>query len=572
MYRYLIEGSVIPFQQNVHRAGSLLARIYSLKFSGYLGINDTVAIIKCSIQVYEYNMNKKTQKKRWFSVFHPEKFHLILYYSITSFVVIGIVCIVVGEVFSRIEKSDLIERSEKYAGYIVNHINIEMCDESLGLAVDKSESVGLGSNQVQFKNLEKVVKSNIYGFNLNKVYIYDMSGQIVYSSIPEQVGYVVERGKNSHLDSALDGVPTSELQESGILDSKDVFVENSLLESYYPVYEYNGGVVSREKQTGVIEIYQNMNELDIQIARAHKKAVIITGSSMGLMFLILLLIIMKASNVIRLKTDQLVEARDNLEGNVVERTQEIKQTYERLQEAQKRLSRSEKLAGIGTLAAGVAHEINNPLASVASCAEGLMNRMDSVDFKSKDDEEVFPDYLKTIYDEAYRCKAIITKLLDFSGRQAPVFGQVDMNALVANVVKLIGRQIELKELSIELNYSPVSITIHGDVNQLQQVFLNMILNAIDATVDGGKIKITTIGVDNYAQIIFEDTGCGIAPDNLDKVFEPFFTTKSPGKGTGLGLSICYGIIEEHKGKFSVSSNGRGKGSAFTISLPIYEKI
>ena len=321
----------------------------------------------------------------------------------------------------------------------------------------------------------------------------------------------------------------------------------------------------------ILTFIQNMNELDIQIARAHKKAVIITGSSMGLMFLILLLIIMKASNLIRLKTDQLVEARDNLEENVVERTQEIKQTYERLQEAQKRLSRSEKLAGIGTLAAGVAHEINNPLASVASCAEGLMNRMDSVDFKSKDDEEVFPDYLKTIYDEAYRCKAIISKLLDFSGRQAPVFGQVDMNALVANVVKLIGRQIELKELSIELNYSPVSITIHGDDNQLQQVFLNMILNAIDATVDGGKIKITTIGVDNYAQIIFEDTGCGIAPDNLDKVFEPFFTTKSPGKGTGLGLSICYGIIEEHKGKFSVSSNGRGKGSAFTISLPIYEK-
>jgi len=97
------------------------------------------------------------------------------------------------------------------------------------------------------------------------------------------------------------------------------------------------------------------------------------------------------------------------------------------------------------------------------------------------------------------------------------------------------------------------------------------LNAIDATADGGKIKITTTGVDDYAQIIFEDTGCGIVPEDLDKIFEPFFTTKSPGKGTGLGLSICYGIIEEHKGKISVSSNGIGKGTAFTISLPIYEK-
>jgi two-component system NtrC family sensor kinase len=495
----------------------------------------------------------------------------MLYYSITSFIVIGIVSFVVGEVFSRIEKSDLIERSEKYAGYIVNHINLEMYEEFFIPAMSKHGFIDLDNNLDQFNSLDKVIKGNIYGFNLKKVYLFDMNGQIIYSNISEHIGYVLERGENLQLDSALNGAPASALQETGMKDSKGVLVDESMLESYYPVYEYNGGVVNREKQTGVMEIYQNMKELDIQIASAHKKAVIITGSSMGLLFLILLLIIKKASNVIRLKTDQLVEARDNLEENVVERTQEIKQTYERLQETQKRLSRSEKLAGIGTLAAGVAHEINNPLASVASCAEGLMNRMDSVDFKSKDDEEVFPDYLKTIYDETYRCKAIISKLLDFSRRQVPVFGEVDMNALIANVVKLIGRQKELKKLSIELNYSPVSVAIYGDVNQLQQVFLNMILNAIDATADGGEIKITTTGVDNYAQIIFEDTGCGIAPEDLDKVFEPFFTTKSPGKGTGLGLSICYGIIEEHKGKISVNSNGIGKSTAFTIALPIYEK-
>ena len=492
----------------------------------------------------------------------------MLYYSITSFVVIGIVSFVVGEVFSRIEKNDLIERSEKYAGYIVNHINLEMYEAFYVPSMDKYGYIDLENNKEQFNSLDKIIKSNIYGFNLKKIYLFDMNGQIVYSNISEHVGYILERGENLQLDSAIKSVPASALQEPGMKDSKGVLVEVSLLESYYPVYEYNKGVVNREKQTGVMEIYQNMEELDIQIARAHKKAVIITGSSMGLLFLILLLVIKKASNVIRLKTDQLVEARDNLEEKVVERTQEIKQTYERLQETQRRLSRSEKLAGIGTLAAGVAHEINNPLASVASCAEGLMNRMDDVDFKSKDDEEVFPDYLKTIYDETYRCKAIISKLLDFSRRQVPVFGEVDMNALVANVVKLLGRQKELEKLSIELNYSPESVTIYGDVNQLQQVLLNMILNAIDATADGGRIKITTIGVDKYAQIIFEDTGCGIAPADLDKIFEPFFTTKSPGKGTGLGLSICYGIIEEHKGKIAVNSNGIGKGSSFTISLPV----
>ncbi|GAX63064.1 signal transduction histidine kinase [Candidatus Scalindua japonica] len=492
----------------------------------------------------------------------------MLYYSTTSFIVIGIVCFVVGEFFSRIEKNDLIERSEKYAGYIVDHINLEMYEEFFAPTMSKYGYVDLENNRDQFNSLDKVIKSNIYGFNLKKLYLFDRNGQIVYSNIPEHIGYVLEMGDNLQLDSAIRGISASALQEPGMKDSKGVIVDKLLLESYYPVYEYNKGIVNREKQTGVMEIYQNMEELDIQISSAHQKAVLITGASMGLLFLILLLIIKKASNVIQLKTDQLVEARDNLEEKVDARTHEIKQTFEKLQETQKRLGRSEKLAGIGTLAAGVAHEINNPLASVASCAEGLMDRIDNVDFKTKDDEEVFPDYLKTIYDETYRCKAIISKLLDFSRRQVPVFDKVNVNVLVANVVKLIGRQKEREKISVELNYSPEPTIIYGDINQLQQVFLNMILNAFDATADGGKIKITTTRIDNYAKIIFEDAGCGIAPENLDKIFEPFFSTKSTGKGTGLGLSICYGIIEEHKGKISVSSNGVGKGTVFTISLPV----
>ncbi len=516
-------------------------------------------------------MSNKHKNKRWFSIFHPEKFHLMLYYSITSFIVIGIVSFLVGEIFSRIEKNDLIERSENYAGYIVDNINHAMYEDFFNPTINKDGYIDLDNNQDQFDRLDKVIKSNIYGLNLKKVYLFDLNGQIIYSNIAEHVGYVLERGRNMQLDAAIRGVPASALQDPGMKDSKGVNVEDSLLESYYPVYEYSNGAINREKQVGVLEIYQNMNDLDIQITKAHRKAVAITGSSMGLMFLILLMIIKKASSVIRLKTDQLVEARDHLEEKVGERTQEIKQTYERLQETQKRLSRSEKLAGIGTLAAGVAHEINNPLASVAGCAEGLINRMDNVDFKSKDDEDVFPDYLKTICDETYRCKSIISKLLDFSRRQVPVFGKVDINGLLSDIVKLAGRQKELNNLSIELNYSSKPIIIYGDTNQLKQVFLNMILNAIDAIKDGGQIRISTCRSEDDAQIKFENSGCGIASENLDKIFEPFFSTKSPGKGTGLGLSICYGIIEEHKGKILVSSDGVGKGAIFTIILPVDTK-
>ena len=538
-------------------------------------------------------MNNKHQHKRRFSIFHPEEFHLMLYYSITSFIVIGIVCFAVGGVFSRTAKNDLIERSENYAEYIVTNINHAMYEEVFNSTTNKYEYIDIENNQDQFNELDKIIKSSIYGLNLRKIYLFDMNGQIIYSNISEHRGKVLKKGKNVQLDSALKGTSVSLLQDPVIKDSKGVQTEESLLESYYPIYEYNKGILNKEKQVGVLEIYQNMKDLNTQIAMAHKKAVVITGSSMGLLFLILLMIIKRASGVIRLKTGQLVEARDHLEEKVGERTQEIKQTYESLQKTQKRLSRSEKLAGIGTLAAGIAHEINNPLASVASCAEGLMDRVDNVDFKSKDDKEVFSDYLKTVCDETYRCKAITSKLLDFSRKQVPVFSEVNENALVphyrvippsplvfdevnvntlvANVVKLICRQKELEKLRIELNYDPEPVITYGDANQLQQVFLNMILNAIDATAGGEKIEITTIRVDNFVQIIIEDTGCGIAPENLDRIFEPFFSTKSPGKGTGLGLSICYGIIEEHKGKILASSNGIGKGTKFTISLPMFNE-
>ncbi len=236
-------------------------------------------------------MSNNYQNKRWFSIFHPEKFHLMLYYSITSFIVIGIVSFLVGEIFSRMEKNDLIERSEKYAGYIVGHINHEMYEDFFTPTIDKYGYVDLENNQDQFNSLDKVIKSNIYGFNLKKIYLFDMNGQIIYSNISKHVGYVLERGKNMQLDSAIKGVPASALQYPGMQDSKGVNVEKSLLESYYPVYEFSEGAINREKQVGVLEIYQNMKDLDIQITKAHRKAVIITGSSMGLMFLILLMII-----------------------------------------------------------------------------------------------------------------------------------------------------------------------------------------------------------------------------------------------------------------------------------------
>lgn len=516
-------------------------------------------------------MNIKSNKK-WFSIFHPEKFKLLLYYSITSFIVISIVSFVVGEIFSRMERNALIERSEKYAGYIVSNINHALYEKFFIPSIKDYGQVDKENDHEQLEKLGNIIKSNIYGLNIKKIYLFDMDGQVIYSNIQDHTGYVLEKGKNYELDYALNGLPSTSLQPAGLVDSKGALEEETLLESYYPVYEYINGVVNSNKQVGVIEIYQDIKDLDIQIAGTHRKAVIMTSSSMVLLFLTLLLIVKKASSVIRLKTNQLIEARNHLEEKVEERTLQIKQTYDRLQETQERLSKSAKLAAIGTLAAGVAHEINNPLASVASCAEGLMGRINNIEFKSNDDKEVFPDYLKTIYDETYRCKSITSKLMDFSRQHEPVFKKVDINCLITDVVKLIERQTSQEKLRFVLDLCNRPLTIYGDTNQLKQVLINIIINAQDAIKDGEGIKISTKEINNCVQISLEDKGTGIASEHLDKIFEPFFTTKAPGKGIGLGLSICYGIIEEHKGKISVSSNGIGKGTTFNISLPIYDKV
>jgi len=516
-------------------------------------------------------MSIKDSSKRWFSVFRPEKFHLMLYYSITSFVVISSVSYVVGQVISRTENNELIKRSEKYAGYMVANINYVLYEEFFRPTIEKYGYIDLENSQEQFDKLDEIIKSNIYGLNLRGIYLFDLNGQIIYSDVPEHIGFILDRGEYKQLDLALKGIAASALKPPDMKDSKGVVIEEDFLESYYPIYEYKGKIVNKEKQVGVLEIYQDMEDLHIQLARTHRRAVIMTGSGMGVLFLILLLIVKQASNIIHLKTNQIVEARDNLEEKVEDRAKQIKETYQELQEAQKRLSRSEKLAGIGTLAAGVAHEINNPLASVAGCAEGLIKRLDNLDFKTNDDKEVFPDYLDTIYHETYRCKLIISKLLDFSRQKPPVFGKIDINTLVSDVVKTVGRQTDSKKVEVLLALSSRSPTIWGDVNQLKQVFTNFISNASDAIQHEGSIWVSTTSSDDSVQITFKDTGYGIAPENLNKVFEPFFTTKEPGKGTGLGLAICYGIIEEHEGKISVDSKGIGQGTTFTISLPIYNE-
>lgn len=529
-----------------------------------------------TVRWYCIAMNKKTKK---FSIFHPARFKLMLFYPITSFLVICIVSFSVGKILASNEKDDLIKRSETYAGFIISNLNHAIYDDFFFPIMEAEGEIDLENNPDHFRKLNKVIKKSIYGYNIIKVYLYDSTRRIIYSTVPEHIGFSLTAGENLQLDSALNGEASSILRPPGVIDYRNQVVNEMLLESYYPIYEYTKSAAEnlRSRQVGAMEIYQDMAGLNRQISNARRKTTIITAASMGILFISLILIVNKGALIIRLRTKQLSDAKDHLEDRVKDRTREIEEAYKKLQLAQKQLIQSEKLAGIGKLAAGLAHEINNPLASVASCAEGLLQRYkDYANNKNIDinpnvlnqDSDIFQEYLKIIYNETFRCKTIISKLLNFSRQVEPVITEINITNVIKDSLAIFKHQIDIKKKSITFISGADQIIVKGDEHQLKQVFLNIFINAAYAIKDIGEIIIETGITRNNAIITIKDSGYGIKQEDLKKIFDPFFTNKPVGKGTGLGLSICYGIIITHGGTITPFSKGSGKGTTMEIALPL----
>ena len=231
---------------------------------------------------------------------------------------------------------------------------------------------------------------------------------------------------------------------------------------------------------------------------------------------------------------------------------------------------NEKLASIGKLAAGIAHEINNPLAAIAGCVEGLISRSQDETLAKVAAFEDFPEYLKIIDGEIFRCKGIISNLLDFSRNKDILKQEIRINETLEQTLQLLGHHKSFKQLQVVKELDPACPPIVGNGGELRQVFLAMCINAMDAMNESGTLTIRTApelhNGQDAVRVQFQDTGVGIPAGNLNKIFDPFFTTKPVGKGTGLGLSICYGIVGSHQGSIKVESEV-GQGTTFHILLP-----
>jgi signal transduction histidine kinase len=253
------------------------------------------------------------------------------------------------------------------------------------------------------------------------------------------------------------------------------------------------------------------------------------------------------------------EEAERLYGEAIDRNRQLAEMYERLQATQRQLVQSEKLAAVGQLAAGIVHDVKNPLGVIKGLAEELMEEP----VNGSDPGEMY----RQIRDNATRANAIVTDLLMFARQSTPAMVRRDLRETVEGALRLTDYLLRKGKVRVEKKLPSISVYATYDPQQIQQVLINLIQNAVQAMPDGGDLTVLMRVEDGTVLVAVQDTGVGIAPDVLPRIFEPFFTTKAEGQGTGMGLAVSYGIISRHGGQIEAESEP-GKGSIFTLRVPM----
>lgn len=271
--------------------------------------------------------------------------------------------------------------------------------------------------------------------------------------------------------------------------------------------------------------------------------------------------ILKDKRALQLAHEELMSLNQNLEVRVEERTRDLAAESAQRMTLEKHMAQTEKLAAIGELSAGVAHEINNPLGVILGYCQ-LLIRTETADSERKDD-------LKTIEKHVKHCQRIVADLLSFSRSAGTEKSPCDVHLILDDVIDFISKHTDLSRMEVVRNYDAGLPQLNLNREKIKQVFINLVMNARYAMGTGGVLTLETrySAEENRAVIRIIDDGSGIAESDITRIFEPFFTTKPTGQGTGLGLSVTYGIIKDHEGDILVDSR-LGEGSTFTILLPI----
>jgi len=504
-----------------------------------------------------------------------------------------------------------------FTALVVRYQREELLQEAVSRVTQLSEVVTSSTRFAMLQNQQYYVHRIIQDIGshkgIEKVRIFSKEGQIIDSTYPDEIGHKVDRKAEACVRCHLGEQPLAQIpkhERSRLFTGPD---GRRLLGTMAVIRNepscYNAGChVHSESQSvlGVVDIVYSLDEID-RTMRASTASM--AGLSMGFVLLAALSVTFFVHRLVYVPLRDLeggakrlaggdlahaipVRSSDEfgqlassfnamtvaLRGSEAElrewgRTLEKKvdERTEQLRLAQAEAAQSEKLASVGLLAAGVAHELNNPLTGVLTFSSLIRRNMPE---GSQDAED-----MDLVIRETRRCAAIIRRLLDFAREKAPEKQYTDLNQVIEETARLVERPAHLSDIEVKLELDPGLPPVWADGNLIKQVVMNMLVNAQHAIAGGGSITVRTrtfptplspepgmppVGM---AEIAIIDTGCGIPEKNLKRIFDPFFTSKEVGKGTGLGLSVSHGIVKAHGGSIRVEST-EGRGSTFRVYLPL----
>lgn len=493
----------------------------------------------------------------------PQRFPLTRYFVATGLLTAVIVAVPLATGAAQEVRADLIQERQALALMIASNLHRQVQLRFLAPTIAREGHVDL-ENPDQLGELDRLVKDTLHEFGIFRTYFFDMDGRILYASDLDHIGVTIH--DNPHLAQALTGRPASVcVDREDPLDIDGEPPDQNLLESYVPVYALDAEGHPTDEQTGVIEVYQDATQLLAAVQSAMLRVAAYVVIAIVSLMLTLWLWIRKADRTIEEKADALLDA--NLRLGALSRDLE-RQVADRT----KRLLQAETLATVGTLSAGVAHEVNNPIAAIASSAEGLLRRAQRSESLGADpDFADFPEYLEIIRDEAFRVKTITRNLLDFSRSGQPgAVETVDLRRLIEATARLVAHEVEHTGKRLELDLGDAPLLLEGDPAALRQLALNVTINALDVTPAGGAITWRAVGHPDRVELICEDQGPGFSAEALEHALEPFFTGKPTGIGTGLGLSICYSVVQQHGGRIRLQNLAQG-GAQVIVELPTQVK-
>jgi|YelNatPaOPRAMG01_1025707.scaffolds.fasta_scaffold04217_2 signal transduction histidine kinase len=462
-----------------------------------------------------------------------QTFRLAKFFTLTSFVVILVFTVILTLILSHRAQKMSLAKSEEYLKLLAANLNHQVFQQFLvPTAIEKQGRITIADPD-QHERLDTVVKNTIHGFHVKELAIYDQVGVLSYSNSGKTLG--TDCFDVPGVKQALFGGQYFERLGSSFLQDflPHLAGGNQRLRGYFPFRLEGQFGAEPGPVVGVFEFTQDISKDMADIGKFQGIILLISVMIMGLLFVVLRQIVKQAEVIL-----------------------ERRQERQRALEAQ--LHHAERLAALGEMTAGVAHEVRNPLGIISSTAELLRERLSRYEPDNR--------LAQIIVEEANRLNAKISEFLDFARPREPNLQPCALDKVLDRSLELLHPEIDRLQIAVTKDYRTNGKVQPADPGLLHQAFLNILLNAIQAMPEGGNLDVAVVSGPNGrgTEIRFQDTGEGIDPETLKKVFNPFYTTKE--KGSGLGLPIVKSIIESHQGSIRISSR-LGEGTAVIIELP-----